>query len=175
MFEFVRDFGGGGTDNVEDITVDVAGNIYTLASFTDAIDCDPGSPVAFFDASGSQDLIVTMFDPSGTFVWAHQLMGTAGIVTGQSIVTDDFGSVYVCGSFNGIIDLDPGASGFGFTTNGMEDVFYCKLNAGGIFLWGKQIGANLSDIGVSVDLIGMPVELVITGNFSGLVDFDPDA
>ncbi|MCH8904655.1 MAG: T9SS type A sorting domain-containing protein [Bacteroidetes bacterium] len=77
------------------------------------------------------------------------------------------------GWFEDTVDFDPGAGIFNIASNGKQDIFIQKLNAGGNFIWAKSIGGSLTDVGRSIttDIFG---DILLTGNFRGVVDFDPD-
>jgi hypothetical protein len=104
-------------------------------------------------------------------VWAKQL-GGAGNEYGWSIGVDPSGNVFVAGFFSGTTDADPGAGVSNLTAVGKNDVFIVKLDAGGGFLWARQIGGPEEDRGnaIAVDNEG---NVYITGYFGGTVDFDP--
>jgi hypothetical protein len=54
------------------------------------------------------------------------------------------GSVYVAGSFNGTVDLDPGPGTANFTTHiNAQDGFIAKYTPQGQFIWASTYGGNL--------------------------------
>lgn len=89
-----------------------------------------------------------------------------------SIITDPQGDLYISGYFESTVDFDPGLSTFNLTSNGNNDIFICKLNNSGNFLWAKSFGDVNNDYGnsVTIDTKGYPL---ILGSFDGTVDFDP--
>ena len=91
---------------------------------------------------------------------------------GNSIKLDLLGNVYTIGQFKDTVDFDPGVSQFNLVSNGYDDVFVQKLDAGGSFIWAKSFGGDLMDMGFSidVDLLG---NVYLTGLFQDTVDFDP--
>ncbi len=108
---------------------------------------------------------------SQTLSWAKQLGGTWDEAC-YSIAVDNSGNVYTTGSFGGTADFDPGPGVFSLTSAGMADGFISKLDAGGNFVWAKQLGGSLNDLGrsIAVDASG---NLYVTGSFYGTADFDP--
>lgn len=108
---------------------------------------------------------------SQNLVWAKQI-GGVGNDKNFSIAVDASGYTYTVGYFTGTVDFDPGPGTFNLTSAGGEDVFICKLNTSGNFVWAKQIGGSSDDFArsVAVDVSG---NIVITGSFNGVVDFDP--
>lgn len=76
------------------------------------------------------------------FEWA-KTMGGIGHENIQSIGLDKSGNVYTTGSFEGTADFDPDSNRvFNMTTFGEPDVFICKLDSSGNFVWAKQFGGN---------------------------------
>ena len=106
-----------------------------------------------------------------SFVWAKQLGGSYHDI-GYSVVADNSGNVYTTGQFQGTADFDPGTGIFNLVSAGDMDIFICKLNYSGNFIWAKRIGGISADRGTSiaVDAAG---DVFITGYFHGTVDFNP--
>ena len=105
--------------------------------------------------------------------WAKSMGGT-GDDYGNSITTDASGNLYVTGYYQDTVDFDPGAATYNLTSNGDDDVFIQKLDAGGKFIWAKSMGGINSDRAYSIttDPSG---NVLITGWYRGTVDFDPGA
>ncbi|MBC7873495.1 MAG: hypothetical protein H7Y01_05850, partial [Ferruginibacter sp.] len=103
--------------------------------------------------------------------WARA-MGGVEEDAGTAMAVDPAGNVYTTGYFHGISDFDPGAGVFNLTSTGWSDIFICKLDANGNFVWAKSIGNFQFDkgLGISTDAAG---NVYVTGHFRGTVDFDP--
>jgi hypothetical protein len=101
-------------------------------------------------------------------------MGATSNDQGKSIVTDQFGNVYITGEFRNTVDFDPGMSVFNLTSNGAQDIFIEKLDSLGNLIWAKNIGGTGGDQGnsITIDTAG---NIFITGQFQHTVDFDPGA
>ncbi len=105
-----------------------------------------------------------------SFSWVKSMGGVAyDSVT--SINFDAQGNMYITGSFQDTIDLDPGAGVYNLTPNGSLDVFVSKLDPSGNFLWGKSIGGTGVDYAWTVNVHSSGV--YVSGRFSDTVDFDP--
>ena len=103
--------------------------------------------------------------------WAASFSGNnAGAV--KSSAVDAMGNVYTAGYFSGTVDFDPGPSSFLMSSAGMQDIFVCKLNVNGQFLWAKRIGGAGNEFASSVvwDADGY---VYLCGYFGGTVDFNP--
>jgi hypothetical protein len=107
------------------------------------------------------------------FSWAVNIGSYSGEQP-ESIAADANGNVYTSGEFLGTIDLDAGPGYSPCTSLGSVDVFICKLDAAGNFVWGKSFGAYANDIAYSMAL-DASANIYLTGYFTGTVDFDPGA
>jgi hypothetical protein len=116
------------------------------------------------------------FANAQTLNWAKSLGGPGNPEEARSIAVDASGNVYTTGVFsvNTSNDFDPGAGTFNLANAGGEDVFISKLDASGNFVWAKSMGGTSDErsLGIAVDASG---NVLITGFFSGTVDFDPGA
>ena len=77
--------------------------------------------------------------------------------------------------FHNTQDFDPGPAVYTLSTNGgvyASDVFVCKLNTDGYFIWAASFGGTSEDYatGLAVD---NSENIYTTGVFSGTADFDP--
>ncbi len=106
---------------------------------------------------------------SQNFNWAKAT--NSGLM--YSSTADKYGNVYVTGSFNNTIDLDPSANTFSLSANNLSnDVFVAKYRNTGDFVWGFKIGGSNEEIGnkIKVDHLG---NVFVLGSFGDLVDFNP--
>jgi len=170
-FEWAKKVGGTNIDRAVSIAVDDGGNTYTTGRFSGAADFDPGPGTFSISSLGGNDVFITKLDASGNFVWAKRIGGPNNEET-LSIALDVSGNIYVTGIFNGTTDFDPGASVFNLTRLGGVDVFICKLDSDGNFIWAKQFGGNDLNYVRSVVVDGAG-NVLTTGEFEGTTDFDP--
>jgi hypothetical protein len=178
---WAKGIGGQGSDGGHAIATDGLGNIYTTGIFLGTVDFDPGPGVFNLTSIGTtfNDAFVCKTDTAGNFIWAKAL-GGSDADAGRSIAYDASGSgaVYISGSFRGTADFDPGAGTFNLTsaTSGYTDIFICKLDPSGNFMWAKAMGGAESDDGssITIDPSGTG-NIYCTGYFRGPADFDPGA
>lgn len=172
-FIWAKRLGGTTSDVAYSIAVDVSGNIYLTGLFSGLADFDPDSSASYNLTSlgGSWDIFISKFDSAGNLEWAKPF-GAVDSDMGLSIAVDFAGNVYTCGYFKGIIDFDPGPLNFNLSAPN-TGVFISKLNSSGNFVWAKAIGDSNFSRGrsIAVDAGG---NCYITGDFYGMVDFDPD-
>ncbi len=152
-FNWAKQMGAPASQTVgNSVTCDALGNVYTTG---------------FSNAT----MFISKSDANGNVAWTKQFGGTGGTANGCSITTDANGDVYTIGTFSLTVDFDPGPGVFNLTTGG--STFILKLDAGGNFVWAKQI-----EIGTLIGrgfLIAVDAadNVYTTGTFFGTVDFDP--
>jgi uncharacterized delta-60 repeat protein/gliding motility-associated-like protein len=165
--------GGTADEAGRSIVVDASGNVLTTGFFSGTVDFDPGPATFNLTSAGATDIFVTQIDASGNFVWARRIGGTADDI-GLSIAVDPSGNVYIAGAFQSTVDFNPGSGTFNLTSVGGQEIFLCKLNALGNFVFAKRMGGNGDDFGrsVAMDAAG---NIFIGGSFANTGDFDPGA
>lgn len=144
--------------------------MYSTGHFQDVCDFDPGLGVYTYTSQGGFDIYVSKLDNNGNFVWARQISGTSN-ESAYAIDLDASGNIYITGKFQGVVDFDPGPGTFTLSGNGI-DIFVCKLNSSGDFVWAKRIGGGGQDEGLNLRL-DVTGNVLITGFFNLTVDFDP--
>lgn len=158
------------------ITLDIAGNIYVTGTFFGSVDFDPGPGTLNFFSDYDAWIFVMKLDPSGNLIWARTMSGDASgnnYAFCNDIAVDISGNVYTTGAVFGVLDFDPGPAVTNISSVGSEDMFISKLNSSGDFVWAKQIGGSGgNDLAQSL-VVDASGNLYTTGNFSGIVDFDP--
>ena len=107
------------------------------------------------------------------FEWANTL-GSSGI-TITALVTDQLGNVYTTGQFGGTVDFDPKGGVHNITAGGNIDYFLLKLDPLGNFVWVKTMTSSNNRVIGKKLCIAADNSVLIFGEFSGLVDFDPNA
>lgn len=170
-FNWVRTFGGWSSENAVATALDAEGNIYTVGTFTGAVDFDPSYTSAMHFSKGENDIFIQKLGTKSNFIWALSY-GSPYEDAVTSIAVDKKGDVIVVGRFIGTIDLDPGPLKNNLTSLGAYDNFILKFNSSGVLLWGKSYGSAYSDYvyDVAVDDSG---NIYSTGYFEVGADYDP--
>lgn len=172
-FVWARSFGGNNFDSANALSVDIAGNIYTIGTFEGTADFDPGPGITSITSSGFYDVFICKIDALGNFVWAKNLNGM-NYEDAFAINTDNNGNVVFSGCFSSVVDFDPGVGVFNLTPSGLQDIFISMLDNTGNFLWAKALlGNNNIGCGISI-LVDAGNNIYTTGFFSSTVDFNPD-
>jgi len=161
----------GGWDYGNDVAVDLVGNVYTVGGFEGTVDFNPGAGIENATAAG-WDLFVQKLDANGNFVWVRTIGGGALNDDASSIAIDQANRILVACSYEGTVDLDPGAGIDSHTAVGGIDAFILQLDAAGNYLGVHNYGGTSYDFAecLAVDLNGD----VVVGGRSGTetVDFD---
>jgi len=154
-----------------DITLDYDGFIDVVGSFTGSSDFDPGVGITTLTSNGAEDIFIAQFSNSGTFQWAGGYGGPETDLV-SSITVDTSNNIYTTGYFRNTVDMDPGIPVQIMTSAGETDAFIQKLSQIGIHIWSRQFGDTLSDNGAAVRF-AKNGNIILSGNFQGIVDFDP--
>lgn len=171
-FIWMRRIGATNEEICESMCIDQAGNLYITGFFSGVSDFDPSAASYTMSASGYYDAFVCKLDANGNFLWARQINGPDNEY-GYAVAADESGNIYFTGYFSGTADFDPGAGTYTLTASGGNDVFICKLNNAGNFLWAKRIGQTGSNGGGAIVTLSSGV--AVSGWFNGFCDFDPGA
>lgn len=98
--------------------------------------------------------------------------GANGYESGEGIVASNDGFIYSTGVFEQTVDFHPFSTVGSVSSNGSRDIYICKRDEAGHFIWVKSIGGSSYDDVVAIDLDNES-NVYITGRFYGTVDFDP--
>jgi len=152
---------------------DASGNVVTIGAFGGTVDFAPGSDTFKLSSLSPTDLFILTLDTSGNFISA-----TATEADWGDITTDASGNFYVCGSFLGTVDFDPGPGVFNLTcfvfdsTSTSTKAFILKLDASCNFMWAVALGGDDGAGGCTITS-NSSGSLWVAGGFSGVGDFDP--
>lgn len=170
---WAKRFGGSGTSMEVGYSVktDQAGNIYVAGTFQGTVDFNPDIGTNNLTSVGQIDIFICKYDSNGNFIWAKSFGSTVNDYC-KAIFVDFQGNVYATGYFQSTTDFDPGTGTFTLSSSGSSDIFITKLDSNGNFIWAKKMGGTGFDSGYSITIDGNN-NILITGTFSGTVDFDP--
>lgn len=154
---------------------DASGNVYYAGSFTQTTDFDPSSAVLNLTPplAGFADVFIVKFTPSGDLIWAKQLGGNNDDNL-TALAIDANNNLILAGYFFGTSDFNPGAGSNTLTSAGATDIFVCKLDSSGAYVWARRMGTVSDDqaYNVAVDNAG---NVITIGTFYNTVDFNPGA
>ena len=140
---------------------DAVGNAYVMSRFCNTFDADPGTGVFELSADNNNydDIFLIKFDNNGKFVWAKTFGDAPYNNFPSAIQIDASGNVFAATYYQiGYAD---------YRTN----IF--KFDVAGNPLWEKTI-YTAKGYGTSM-VLDAAQNVLITGDFSGTIDFDPGA
>ncbi len=167
--------GGNGSDFANGISTDENENIIVTGMFGGTADFDPlpGAQHVYSKTSnGIHDIFVAKYSPVGNLIFANAIGGLAEDI-GTDVQTDEFGNVYVSGTFfSQQVDFDTGNGIDTLSALGGNDIFFTKYNSSGKYIYAKQIG-GIQNESPSKMVVISGEKILIAGTFSGRVDFNP--
>lgn len=171
LLKWAKGFGGGSADYSNNIVVDADGNSYVTGSFQGTVDFDAGAATHNLSSVGGADAFVLKLDANGNFLWVKNF-GSSGDDEGFGLATDASGNIYISGSFEGVVDFDPGSGISNGTAAGSSDAFLIKLNGAGDLVWYKTFGGSGADVATAL-MLDASANVYLGGNFRNTADFDP--
>ncbi|MFM8335451.1 MAG: Ig-like domain-containing protein, partial [Opitutaceae bacterium] len=125
----------------------------------------------FTDAAGNPNLPAALALDDIRFAWASSWGGSVRDEVSVTIL-DRTGNVYVAGRFSGVSAFDRSNPTATTSAQGGTDAFVSKFDRAGKLLWARSFGGVGADEirSIAVSPLG---SVILTGSFSGKVDFDP--
>ena len=143
--------------------------IVLTGPFGGTIDLDPGTGTHNKTTNSGLNTYVVMLDSNHQFKWGEAIGGGSNIQS-RWIRADQHSSVFITGSYDGTIDVDPGTTTHSRTSMGSYDHFLIKLDSSGQYVWDHTFGGSKSD-----DLENFEInqfgEIYYTGEFEDTVNF----
>jgi len=163
-FGWARRFGGLSNDYGYALAVDASDNVIMAGTFQSTVAFDTFS----LSSAGSYDIaLAKLSGSSGSVTWARSI-GGSDIDTPGAVAVDRNGDVVLTGQFFTSINLGGGS----LASAGSGDIFLAKYSGvGGSYQWGKRMGGAGGDSGQGVSTDPNTGNIVMTGGFSGTVDF----
>jgi hypothetical protein len=167
-----KQIGSSLTDLGKSLRIDQSGNVYVSGVFTGIVDFDPGLGTFTMNSGVGTENFILKLNTSGNFVWAKHVASTS--IAKQPIAVDNVGDVYYTGEFVGVTDFDPNIGTYTLNPVGNTDMFICKLNSAGSFVWAIQIGGSSFDRGTAI-VTNNSGDIFVAGHYFGIADLDPSA
>jgi Fibronectin type III domain len=146
-------------------------NLFLTGTFYRTNDFDAGLGVYSLTSKGDDDVFIASYVASnGDLNWAKNFGGNLIVDWGYSILIQG-SHLYACGIYIDGVDLDPGPNVLTANDNGG---FFSKFNKNdGSLVWAKAIAGGAGTSGNVLDMVNDDNALYISGDFGGIVDFDP--
>lgn len=166
-------FGNTGTDYIADMALDNAGNRYVIGRFAGTVDFDPDPVGEYLVQAVYIDLFMAKYTASGDFVWAYNF---GGDLTDDGLgltVEPATGDVCITGFYSGTADFDPGIGFASLVSNGYDDIFLARYDTDANLLYAYGFGSSEpAEKGTDVQFDHQG-NVIITGVYDGIIDFDP--
>lgn len=181
--DWAKSSGGTNTEVGKAVTADVLGNSYCVGYFNGMMDADPGPAFMPLVSAGMQDVFIVKTSASGQTLWAKRIGGSQpDIATAATL--DQYGNLYITGSFRGTVDFDPGSGIYNLASfsTGSQDIFTAKYDPNGNLLWAQRFGGEgyTDSLGNTYAAVssGYAIRydqhdhILLTGRILGCIDFD---
>lgn len=167
--------GGNGPDQALAVGLTGTGLVAVSGNFTGTADFAPGTAITTLTSIGGTEVFVAGYAPDGGLAWARAISGTGEQVTGRGgMAVDPAAGIVVTGSFEGTVDLDPGAGTAAKTSIGSNDWFIARLDPSGNYLSSFSLGGPGTDPAAPRPAFDDAHNLLLVGSFTGTADFDPE-
>ncbi|MEZ4923668.1 MAG: hypothetical protein R2780_10895 [Crocinitomicaceae bacterium] len=160
--------------HISQLKTDRDNNYYVAGYFSGTVNFNPSGNATEAQANESRDIFIAKYNIQHQLIWMNQIKQRNKFANTWSFLdVDHEGNVIVGGSFEKGIFFEKDSTQQ-LTTFGREDIYLLKMDHKGRTLWWRHIGGLHMDIAscVKTDSHG---DIVICGQFSGPMDFDPGA
>lgn len=155
--------GGTNGDIINSIKLDGKGAIFVGGSFYGNANLNPNGTAQNFVSVGGDGFVSKLDTNQATAIWIKQL-GGSGLDVLAAIDIDTLGNVYATGSYIGTAEFPVGVTASLLNSGSWKDIFVCKLNALGNFVWSKSLGSTLEDDAYSISVTANGNYHYITGS-----------
>lgn len=171
-FVWVKTMLGESFGSPESILLDSEGNLYLTGFYDGTYDFDPGPGTVELTSVGYTDIVLLKLDGDGNFLWGNSTGGD-GFDAGTSLAVDGSGNVYCAGTFEGIVDFDPGPGDASYDASYPADNFFEKWDAQGNFQWSVFLSGN-SEMGYEPQIASVNNgKIWVAGGFHDQLTIDP--
>ncbi|WP_457129694.1 T9SS type B sorting domain-containing protein [Mucilaginibacter sp. HD30] len=164
---WAKSMGGAGTDQPSGMDLDNNGNVTIVGQFNSPIDANPGAGVFSLNNASDFDMFIINLDANGNFLWAKSI-GGSGADYGNKVAIDKDGNRIMIGQFQQTVQVGTVT----YSTSGTFNGLIAKYDAAGNYLWSFSLGASGDNKGVGIETDNNK-DIIISGTFSGTVNFNP--
>lgn len=169
-FQWALSLGGIENEDINDMAVDEAGNLYVCGSYRVEMELGPS---VVLSSAGINDGFIAKYDSNGELIWAKSIGGNGNDAC-NSLDIDDAGNVILAGIFANTVDLNTDSGIQNFSSNGSTDVFVIKLTSSGGFISAISFGGTGGDSVLQLK-VDNNNDWILSGPFFNTVDFNPGA
>jgi hypothetical protein len=177
-------FGGSGEDSIDALALDQNSHYYVAGKFTGHVNMDPFGTGEFMLSTSNDGEFLGCYDTGSHMVWMVSWPHRIGNITTEDLAADSDGNVYMTGTFDLNIDLDPGpgvyvpsikdtgsACGTGGCGLPPRASFLAKFDSSGRLSW----AVDWSPVNPVALELGKDGSVYVAGTFDSKspADFDP--
>ncbi|MFZ1749715.1 MAG: T9SS type A sorting domain-containing protein [Saprospiraceae bacterium] len=165
-----KTYGGTGTDYGQSIYVDATNNILLTGRFSSTVNF--GITGSNLISNGGTDIFLLKLDATGNTIWGNSY-GSTENDQGNKVITNPNGIIYLAGIYRDIVDFNPDFQlNNSSLSNGGTDCFIAIYNQDGTYNQHFTLGGLAND--QINDIVRLSNgEVVTSGGFGAVVDFDP--
>lgn len=164
---WAKSFGGTKSEYINSICTDKHGSVFVTGLFFSNYISFNSLNIENYDSSGNTgDIFIVKFDNNSNPIWAKGI-GGSDYDDGRDIVTDNYGNVYVVGSFSSPQILFDTCVLKNNNPN-YTDAFLTKYDNSGKLLWAKNVASNHNNSFSSI-CIDSQKNIYAAGTFSNSV------
>ena len=164
--------GAGGQELLTNLKTDKNSNLYISGTYRDTLFVDNSSRANFLLAEDTYNGFLLKLSSEGDFVWANNVSSSKNLRL--SIIGSENNNIYLIGFFENILKVYYNSSLDTLSSMGSKDIFISKIDTNGNLIWNKTIGGGSNDFANMASAIDGNANIYISGEFSGVVDFDPN-
>jgi hypothetical protein len=142
-------FGGTNEDRINDIAMDISGNIWLAGYSLSTNFSTTGAFQSSISETTNGDAMLIKFNSNGSLLYATYY-GESGYETANDIIIDGNGNPIISGltnSTNGLSTIGAYQTNYG---GGTHDAFITKFNTSGLRIWSTYFGGNNRDIALGL-------------------------
>ncbi|HEV8599757.1 MAG TPA: SBBP repeat-containing protein [Gemmatimonadales bacterium] len=168
--------GGNQDDAAHAVALASTGNLVVAGTFHGSADFSRNGAPNRLVAQGGADAFLATYSSLGVLQWVRDIGGLGEeTIAGGGLSLDAQDGAAVLGSFSGAVDFDPGPGTANRNSISGADLFVARYDVGGIFGSVLTVGGGQGTVrGVRL-LADLDGSVLLTGWFSGAIDFDPGA
>jgi len=173
IFQWTNSTLGSSIETSDALTTDEFGNVYSAGSYDGTLVFDAQTTqIEITSHDGSRDIFIQKTDGLGNLIWVKSIGGNySEKVSALSI--DSNGDLLIAGNFTDTVDFDTSENDSLLTSDSSGAAFILKLSSDGDFVWVRKLETGYTH-SINHISLNQNSNLVISGNFIGTTDFDPD-
>ncbi len=168
-FQWGFNLQGLSSDYIKSVAVDPNDNVLVGGYFFTTMNVDPVGGTSY-TALGSADCFIARYSSAGSYDWSTQFGGS--LADNIFSITTANNNIYATGTFNSVVDFNPGIDTLNIQSKGSTDVFILSLSNTGNFNWAGGIGGTGADNSNYI-IANAAGDVYIAGSFIDSADFDP--